>query len=344
MPINSQQNTSLLVGLVWSVSSLLIVCCTIMTLIGCSSPVENSTNAQQETSITTWPGQKRSSRKVATDEPVQIADESSSKDSTNLLLGEGLGIFDTMKDVLTEGDDLSIPTLIEGSADRVRAGLDVIDGALPSLEPEEASEIGGKFRDSLIARHGVITDKLSLDLVMPIWKEVTRASRQRPNSLKITLLDDSDINAFAFVGRNVVVNRGFIEYAKDCNHTKDMIRFVLGHEIGHVVLGHTDTPVRRHLAAESYLPGAGLATKLIEKIIKQTPFNQSQERAADCYSRELLMANNWSLVGGIEFFKNTHQRSDTSRSERVIESLFSSHPDSDRRIKLLESGSNCNDG
>ena len=275
-------------------------------------------------------------------EPEQ--NSSQSHDPLGSLFGAALRVADRASQVATSGsDEKSLQGLIEATADGVRAGLDVADDALPPLDPAVAKEFGDSFRKSLLSEHGRITDREAIDLVMPIWSEVVRASHEMPSSLTITLIEDPAMNAFAFVGRNVVVTRGFVEFATKCSRTKDAIRFALAHEVGHIVCGHTDALFRRVVAAEQIIPGAGVAPAVIESIVKQTPISQAAEREADCFARRMHLANDWSLEGGREFFPRIQRMSGRSSSGVAVESLFGSHPDEGRRLELLETGSGCSE-
>jgi predicted Zn-dependent protease len=274
--------------------------------------------------------------------PKRQPEETHSTDPLGSLFGAALRVADEAARVATSGaDEKSLQGFIEAAADGVRSGLDVADEAFPPLDPDVARKFGDDFRKSVISTHGRIKDKRAIDLVMPIWDEVVHASSEQPSSLTITLVEDSAINAFAFVGRNVVVNRGFVDFASECSRPKDVIRFTLAHELGHVVCGHTDTVFRRMVAAEQIIPGASVAPVIIESIVKQTPISQSAEREADCFARRMHLANNWSLEGGREFFTRVQGMAGRPSSGVAIESLFGSHPEEGRRLELLETGSGC---
>ena len=258
------------------------------------------------------------------------------------LLGAALNVANQASQAATSGlKEEAILGVIEAAADGLRAGVENVDKTLPPLDPQIAQEFGNSFRRSIVAKHGRINDQRTRDLVMPIWDELVRASGESAASLKVTLVRDSENNAFAFVGRNVVVNQGFINFAERCDKTRDVIRFVLAHEIGHIVCGHTDTLLRRVVAAEQFLPGASVAPTTVEAIIKQTPIRQSEEREADCFARRIHVANNWSLEGSREFFTRLESTPNRRENAVTIESLFRSHPDMKRRLQLIESGAGC---
>ena len=231
--------------------------------------------------------------------------------------------------------------LIEALSDTARSGLSVADDMLPPLNPQQSKDFGDSFRKTLLASNSRITDRPTLAFIMPIWREVVTASGIPLRNLTFTLIEIPEVNAFAFVGNNVVLNRGLIRFAQKCDHPKEVIRFVLSHELGHVVHHHTDVLFRRMVAAESFVPGAGIAPSIIQAIVKQTPINQSAEREADCYARKLHVQEGWTLEGGREFFKYAGAMEHRPKSGRAVVSLFASHPDNERRIELLDSGSDC---
>ena len=263
-------------------------------------------------------------------------------DPLSTLFGAALRVADKAGQVaIGNADDASVMELIEATADGMREGLNAADDLLPRLDPDVAKEFGNAFRSSVLSDHTRIVDRRLIGLVMPVWDEVVLASRERPGSLTITLVDNPDVNAFAFVGRNVVVNRGFIDFAVECSRTKDVIRFVLAHELGHIICGHTDRLFRRMVAADQIVPGAGVAPAIIESIVKQTPISQAAEREADCFARRMHVDNGWTLDGGREFFTRVQRMKGRPSSSSAIESLLGSHPDESRRLQLLETGSGC---
>jgi hypothetical protein len=342
VPTTLPARSSLSMMRVTPVPAMIMIFC--ITASGCSSRPEPETK-QGQGSIPTAeaakltpegadrPRDQDKDRKTAeTDDPI------------GSLFGAAFRVADKAATVASSGgDEKSLQSFIEAAADSVRSGLDVADETLPPLDPGTARKFGDEFRSSVVSEHGRIDDRQLIDLVMPIWHEVVRASREPPGSLTITLAEDPDINAFAFVGRNVVVNRGFIEFATSCSRPKDVIRFTLAHELGHIVCGHTDTLVRRVVAAEQIVPGAGVAPAIIESIVKQTPISQAAEREADCFARRMHLTNGWSLEGGREFFTRVQRMAGRPSSGVAIESLFGSHPDESRRLDLLTTGSGCGD-
>jgi predicted Zn-dependent protease len=331
-------------SMMWLTPSLAVIVSCCIASPGCSSRPEPETKQRQDFALTVEAAKPIPSGADRPGKPDRDTKAAETDDPIGSLFGAALRVADKAATVATSGaDEKSLQGFIEAAADGVRTGLDVADETLPPLDPGIARKFGDDFRSSVVSDHGRIVDRQPIELLMPIWDEVVRASREQPGSLTITLVEDPAINAFAFVGRNVVVNRGFIEFATGCSRPKDVIRFTLAHELGHIVCGHTDTLFRRVVAAEQVVPGAGVAPAIIESIVKQTPISQAAEREADCFARRMHLANGWSLEGGREFFTRVQRMSGRPTSGVAIESLFGSHPDESRRLDLLATGSGCGD-
>jgi hypothetical protein len=213
---------------------------------------------------------------------------------------------------------------------------DVTDTVAPPLTNERASELGRNHLESILREHPRCRDATATARVQRLCAEVLRAAKQDPKTYTIAVVEDSNVNAYAFVGRNVVVTTGFLDFA---GRDDDMMRFVLAHEIGHVVLGHTDEPYRRSEAATAMLPGGEIAAGFAQMVFKNSPMNQSQENEADCFAVRCLRGVGRTIDGGIRFFKKVDSDIDEKPSGGTVGALFSSHPETASRIERLST--NC---
>jgi len=253
-------------------------------------------------------------------------------------------LTDVTKSARPSGDALDatpLDAIIRTAGDGIDAALAQVDDRLPQLDPEVARKYGNDFRKATISQYGIVSDKRLVGLVVKLWEQVVRAANEKPASLTLTIVEDRENNAYAFVGRNIVVNRGFIDFAQSCVHTDDMIRFALAHELAHIVLHHTDRAFQRKHAAEAIVPGSGFAPAMIEQLVKQTPINQASERAADCFAFRVLTAGKWSLKGGQELFTQMLKLQGPTAADKGLNCLFASHPDEKQRIKMLDDGAGC---
>lgn len=146
-----------------------------------------------------------------------------------------------------------------------------------------------------------------------------------------------DINAFAMADGTVRVFSSLMD-----KFTDDEIRFVIGHEVGHVKLGHSKKALQlAYTAAAARDAGAaagGAAAalsqselgNLSEKLVN-AQFSQSQESDADAYALTFMKRHNFDAQAAVSALHKLQELSGETGSA----SLFSSHPASkDRADKL----------
>ncbi|WPG41025.1 M48 family metalloprotease [Variovorax sp. EBFNA2] len=149
-----------------------------------------------------------------------------------------------------------------------------------------------------------------------------------------------DVNAWAMANGCIRVYSGLMDLMND-----DELRGVIGHEIGHVALGHSKARMQtayaasavRGLAAASGGTLAALsqsqAGDLGEKFIN-AQFSQSQESAADNYSFDLLTERKLERKGLVTSFQKLAKLSAGSGS--TGSSILSSHPPSTDRAAAMQ--------
>ncbi|WQD80983.1 M48 family metalloprotease [Paraburkholderia kururiensis] len=145
-----------------------------------------------------------------------------------------------------------------------------------------------------------------------------------------------DVNAWAMANGQVRVYSGLMDLMTD-----DELRGVIGHEMGHVALGHTKhamqvayatSAARSAASSAGGVAGALSASQLgdvSEKFI-QAQFSQSQESAADDYSFDLQRRKGLDPSGLVTAF-NKLAKLDGGQS-----SMMSSHPSSPARAKHIQ--------
>ncbi|RZL64070.1 MAG: peptidase [Variovorax sp.] len=159
----------------------------------------------------------------------------------------------------------------------------------------------------------------------------------RPASYKVYLTED--VNAWAMANGCIRVYSGLMDLMTD-----DEVRGVVGHEIGHVALGHSKSRMQTAYAASAAraLVGAvggtvgqmtqSQAGDLAEKFVN-AQFSQSQESAADNYSFDLLTERKLERKGLVTAFEKLAKLSGPSATGS---SLMSSHPPSAARAAAMQ--------
>lgn len=145
-----------------------------------------------------------------------------------------------------------------------------------------------------------------------------------------------DVNAWAMANGCVRVYSGLMDLMTD-----NEIEGVLGHELGHVSLGHSrkamQTAYATVAARDAIAASGGTAARLTqsqlgdvgEALINST-FSRSQERDADNFSFDLLTRRNINPQGLVSGFEKLAKLSGGEEA-----SLFSSHPPSDERAQNI---------
>ncbi|MDM0109064.1 M48 family metalloprotease [Variovorax sp. J22R24] len=149
-----------------------------------------------------------------------------------------------------------------------------------------------------------------------------------------------EVNAWAMANGCIRVYSGLMDLMND-----DELRGVIGHEIGHVALGHSKTRMQTAYAASAVRGLAGAtgnsalkalsesqAGELAEKFVN-AQFSQSQESAADDYSFDLLTASKLERKGLVTGFQKLAK---LSAGSAPGSSLMSSHPPSETRAAHMQ--------
>ncbi len=154
-------------------------------------------------------------------------------------------------------------------------------------------------------------------------------------NLNFKVYQTADVNAFAMADGTVRVFTGLLDLMTD-----DELFFILGHEIGHVKLGHTLNAMRVEYAAAAARKGAGAAGgaagalsqsqlgELGEKLVN-AQFSQSQESDSDTYGYKMMQKYGKPTTAAVSALRKFASLGGNS-------GMLSSHPDSSKRADRLE--------
>jgi len=230
--------------------------------------------------------------------------------------------------------DVDKLTAVGGTAMKA---MSLSDGDIATMSNESCAAMDKK---SQVAPAG---NKYTTRLMQAVRKMPTSVNGQTAN-YKVYITPD--VNAWAMANGCIRVYSGLMDLMND-----DELRGVIGHEIGHVGLGHSKSRMQTAYAA-SAVRGLAAASgntalaslsdsqagDLAEKFIN-AQFSQSQESAADNYSFDLLTERKLERKGLVTAFQKLAKLSGTSST---ASSLMSSHPQSADRAanmqKRIDSG------
>ena len=125
-------------------------------------------------------------------------------------------------------------------------------------------------------------------VMMPLIKNMNHPLQ--PNKVRVTLLDDPQINAANAGGGDFYVTTGLLEKASD-----DQLRGVLAHEVAHADLGHVAKAQAIGtgmnigiLILDQIIPGSGYLTPLVADLGVMRPFSRQEEYEADAHGVQIL--------------------------------------------------------
>jgi len=151
-------------------------------------------------------------------------------------------------------------------------------------------------------------------------------------SLNFKVYQKAEVNAWAMANGCVRVYTGLLDIASD-----DEVRGVIGHEIGHVKLGHTKAKMktalltsgaREGLAASGNKAGSIAQSQLggIAESVINAQFSQKEESAADEYGYHFMIKNKYDPKAMVTMFRKLPGKG----------GLTSSHPGSEARATKIE--------
>ena len=188
------------------------------------------------------------------------------------------------------------------------------------------------------------TELLFKDMSLPLVK----AGGLDPNSVKVVLLNDPEINAFVSQGQTVYLQSGLIQAADNVNQ----VQGVVAHELGHVIAGDSIRSGQGEkqatgisilslvLGAAALAAGAGDAAMGIMMAGQRAAlgdilaFTRVQESTADATGARLLSQSGISGKGLLQFF-NKLQNEEYRLAVYDKDSFDRDHPLNSERIEAL---------
>lgn len=217
-------------------------------------------------------------------------------------------------------------------AQAVDAGTDLYKAA--TLSDAEVAAIADSAIVHLDREHTIAEPES--ELARRMQRIVAQHSRIDTVALDVQVYTDTEANAFAFANGSIRVYAGLMDMMTD-----DELRGIIGHEIGHIQLGHSKKQLQRAHAATAAIKGgmlgvgsgtealaASIAGAIAEAVL-EAQFSQVEEMEADTYGLSFLAKNGYPL----------NSLSSALKKLSLLEQSYSfldSHPSPDERIIALQ--------
>jgi predicted Zn-dependent protease len=167
-------------------------------------------------------------------------------------------------------------------------------------------------------------------VMMPLIKNMNHPLQ--PSKVRVTLLDDPQINAANAGGGDFYITTGLLEKASD-----DQLRGVLAHEVGHADLGHVakaqaiGTGMNIGIfILDQIIPGSGYITPLVADLGVMRPFSRQEEYEADAQGVQILQRAGYN---GKQVMGNTLTW--LLQTAGPSGGFFETHPGTDDRIQRI---------
>lgn len=214
----------------------------------------------------------------------------------------------------------------------LEVGADALKGL--TLSDAEVSRLGAEAAVAYDAQSRIAPD--SDPYAQRLAKLTSGYTREDGMTLNYKVYLEDQVNAFALPDGSVRVYSGLMDLMSD-----DELRFVIGHEIGHVKNGHSKArfktayltqAARKGVASQSNVAGQLAASELgglVESVVK-AQHSQGNELESDRYGLAFLKRNGGDAQAAVTAL----QKLDAGGGGKA--DMLSSHPDPARRAKLIE--------
>ncbi|MBC7328364.1 M48 family metalloprotease [bacterium] len=208
--------------------------------------------------------------------------------------------------------------------------------SLLSINTEQEIELGKEVSAQVEKQYGVVKDPKYEDIVQQIGKKIAEVAPRKDVQYNYTVLKSDDVNAMAAPGGFVFVNKGLLDYI---NFDKDILAFVIGHEVGHIVARHAAKMIEKELKTE-------IAITVISKSETQAKmlslardlvflgYGRDNEFEADRWGVILAYKAGYNPNGAVEFFKKLMKDEKGKPSKLAV--FFSTHPPTQDRLNRVE--------
>ena len=226
--------------------------------------------------------------------------------------------------------------ILAGSFVGIFLGLSRVDflGAadFTKLGEENARKLGEMMVESILMSKEEIKDSTALAFLDSLKHPLCRAGGLDPDSIKMHLVRDSDINAFALPGNHIIVHNSLFRFSK---HPGE-VAGVIGHELGHIKLNHLEKKLVKEVGITILFTIAGGegGQQILKEIVKQlssTSFDRDYENQADAFAVDVLAKAGVNPEKLSDFMFRVAQKN--NMPEELV--FLSTHPDSKERASEI---------
>jgi beta-barrel assembly-enhancing protease len=166
-------------------------------------------------------------------------------------------------------------------------------------------------------------------LVESIGNKLAGATKDPRRRFDFRAADSTSANAFALPGGFIFITTSLLDL---CERNRDEIAFFLGHEIGHVLLGHA----RDRMTADTFLNAVTARLSAVGPMLREVVrkgYSREQELDADREGLRLEAAAGFDARASLSALKRLEQ---VAPDASGFAEYVSSHPSLSERLQRLE--------
>jgi predicted Zn-dependent protease len=204
---------------------------------------------------------------------------------------------------------------------------------LKLVSNEQMSEMGVASFTQLKKEVPESRDAKQNGYVTCVAKAIT--ATMAPNQAwEVRLFDDKQVNAFALPGGKIGVYTGLLKVAQ----SQDQLGAVIGHEVAHVVAGHSAERVSESMAAQLGLSvveaSTGVSSEMLgvaTNVFFLLPHSRTHESEADLLGQDYMAKAGFDPKASIALWENMAKAGGQKPPE-----MLSTHPSDATRIRQLQ--------
>ncbi len=211
------------------------------------------------------------------------------------------------------------------------------------MSSDEMDSMGAQSFEQLKKQTPLTKDKNIQQYVVCIANRIIPHVKQNPDpqQWEVQVFEGEQANAFALPGNKIGVYTGLLKYAKN----QDQLAAVMGHEVAHVISGHSNERVSSQMATQ-----VGLSLATVALGVSQSennglilaalglgaqygiilPFSRKHETEADLIGLNLIAQAGFNPAESVPLWQNM------SQAGAAPPEFMSTHPSNSTRIKQLK--------
>ncbi|MDR3610349.1 MAG: M48 family metallopeptidase [Ignavibacteriaceae bacterium] len=204
---------------------------------------------------------------------------------------------------------------------------------IEELSNKSEEKIGDIFHNYIIQSESVARDQEITTPVKNLVKDICTANGIKAEEIRVYILKDKQVNAFAMPGKQLVIYSGLIDESSN----QYELAGVIAHELAHIKLGHVKKKLIKEVGLSTLLSvsggvtGAELAKEMM-KLLSSTAYDRKLEEEADSRAVSFLINTGVNPAYLADFLERLSKKE--SPGQKYL-SWISDHPDTKERIDYI---------